>query len=151
MTVTTGNIDGRFPPYVDAVPDWEKVSHTSFSARDKEECARFFERVLGFRRFEVTSGDGWSAVLLLHPRSGTVMEFQQHDANEGEPFDPTRTGIDHLGFQVASRAALDEWQRHFEAEQVDFTPVVEQEYGAVLTFRDPDARQFEMFFRKDHP
>ncbi|MDT5372367.1 MAG: hypothetical protein QOC62_6798 [Mycobacterium sp.] len=27
----------------------------------------------------------------------------------------------------------------------------EREYGAVLTFKDPDGIQFEMFFKADHP
>jgi glyoxylase I family protein len=133
------------------VPTWEKVSHISFSARDKEACAAWFERVLGFRRFDTTDGEGWTAVLLIHPASATVLEFQQHDANDGTEFDPRRTGLDHLGFKVADRADLDEWQRHFADLGVDHTPIVDREYGAVLTFRDPDKRQFEMFYRPDHP
>jgi glyoxylase I family protein len=107
--------------------------------------------MLGFRRFDKTEGPGWSAVLLLHESSGTVVEFQQHDRNDGEPFDPARTGLDHLGLKVGSRADLDDWQRHFAEHEVDFTPVVEREYGAVLTFRDPDGRQLEMFYRDGHP
>ncbi|WP_278184289.1 hypothetical protein [Mycobacterium kubicae] len=30
-------------------------------------------------------------------------------------------------------------------------PIVERDYGAVLTFKDPDGIQFEMFYRADHP
>jgi glyoxylase I family protein len=135
----------------DEVASWAKISHISFSARDKDVCAGWFEKVLDFQRFDATSGDGWSAVLLLHPPSGSVVEFQQHDRNDGEPFDPARTGLDHMGFMVASRAELDEWQAKFAELDVDFTPVVEREYGAVLTFRDPDGRQLEMFYRENHP
>ncbi len=87
----------------------------------------------------------------MHAPSATVIEFQQHDANQGERFDPTRTGLDHIGFKVSTRGELDAWQQHFTRHEVDFTPVAEREYGAVLTFRDPDGRQFEMFYREDHP
>jgi glyoxylase I family protein len=132
-------------------PAWDKVSHISFSARDKAACAAFFGEVLGFTPLEETSGDGWSAIILVHPASGTVIEFQQHEGNDGSLFDPRRTGLDHVGFKVAERDDLDVWQRHFAALGVDFTPVVDREYGSVLTFRDPDGRQFEMFHRPGHP
>jgi glyoxylase I family protein len=133
------------------MPRFDKISHISFSARDADACADWFERVMGFARFDSTSGQGWHAVLLLHPASATIVEFQQHDANGGESFDPRRTGLDHMGFKVDSRAELEEWQRHFDELGVDYTPIVDREYGSVLTFRDPDERQFEMFYRENHP
>jgi glyoxylase I family protein len=34
---------------------------------------------------------------------------------------------------------------------VTYTPTVHREYGAVLTFKDPDGIQFEMFWRHEHP
>ncbi len=34
------------------MPTWDKVSHISFSARDKDVCADWFERVLDFRRLD---------------------------------------------------------------------------------------------------
>jgi glyoxylase I family protein len=133
------------------MPQWRKVSHTSFSVRDAEASAAWCREVLGMTELERVSGDGWRAVLLLHRDSGTVLEYQQHERNEGAPFDPARTGLDHVGFLVADRAALDDWAEHLRAAGVDHTPVVDREYGAVLTFRDPDGIQLEMFWRPDHP
>ncbi len=133
------------------MPTWSKVSHISFSTRDKDVTRAWFERVLDFKAFEDVHGEGWSGVMLIHPPSATVMECQQHDANQGEEFDPRRTGLDHIGFLVPSRADLDQWQSHFEELGVDYTTVADKDYGSVLTFRDPDQRQFEMFYRPDHP
>ena len=133
------------------MPDWDKVSHISFSARDKDQCVARFMRVMGFTPLEEVEGEGWRAVLLIHEPSATVIEFQQHDANQGEPFDPRRTGLDHIGFKVADRDALVRWQEHFASLDVDYTPIADREYGSVLTFRDPDGRQFEMFYRVNHP
>jgi glyoxylase I family protein len=135
----------------DAVPRLAKVSHTSFSVTDAEATARWWNDVLGLVTFDRVSGDGWRGVLLLHEPSGTVVEFQQHDANPGERFDPRRTGLDHVGFKVDSREDLLEWQEHFARHGVDFTPLADREYGAVVTFRDPDGIQLEMFYREDHP
>ncbi len=133
------------------MPTFERVSHVSFSARDADGCADWLIRTLDFRVIDRVQGATWRGVLLLHRPSGTILEFQQHDGNAGEPFDPRRTGLDHVGFKCADRDALIEWQEHFRALGVDHTPVVDREYGSVLSFRDPDGRQFEMFYKVDHP
>ncbi len=133
------------------MPTFSKVSHTSFSARDAAASARWYKSVLDFEDLMEVSGDGWHAVVLLHPPTNTVVEFQQHDANRGEEFDPRRTGFDHLGFQVDARADLDAWQAHFERLGVRHSPIVDRDYGSVLCFRDPDAIQLEMFYDPDPP
>jgi glyoxylase I family protein len=133
------------------MPRFSKVSHISFSVRDAEVTARWWKDVFGFVDLDRVEARGWRAILLLDPPSSTILEFQQHDANQGETFDPVRTGFDHMGILVDSRAALDEWQAHFEQLGVRHTPVVDREYGSVLTFKDPDGIQFEMFYREGHP
>lgn len=132
-------------------PTFTKISHISFSSRDADASAAWWRQVIGMDDLDSTTGDGWRAILLIHPDTATIIEFQQHDANQGETFDPARTGFDHLGLMVAERAQLEEWQRHFEALGVVHTPVVDREYGSVLTFKDPDGIQFEMFYRHGHP
>ena len=133
------------------MPTFSKVSHISFSARDNEASARWWTDVFDLKELDRTKADTWSAILLIHPETATIIEFQQHDGNQGEPFDPARTGFDHMGFKVDSREALDEWQDHFQRLGVVHTPVVDKEYGSVLTFKDPDGIQFEMFYRENHP
>ncbi len=133
------------------MPAWHKISHVSFSVGDIDVTAQWFEQVLGCKAFDEVEGDGWRGVMLIHPPSSTVLECQQHEANQGEAFDPRRTGLDHIGLKVGSRDELAEWQAHFKRLGVDFTPIADREYGSVLTFRDPDERQFEMFYRENHP
>ena len=81
----------------------------------------------------------------LQQNHGNAIEFQQHDANGGETFDPVRTGFDHLGLAVDSRERLVEWQERCEQLGVTHTPIVDREYGSVLTFKDPDRIQLELF------
>ncbi len=133
------------------MPQFADVSHISFSVRDADRTARWWQEVFGLE--PVTTLDeeeGWRAVLLLLTEA-ILIEFQEHEANRGETFDPVRTGFDHLGLRVDSREELDEWQAHFERLGVTHTPVVDREYGSVLTFKDPDRIQYEMFYREDHP
>ncbi|GLE50693.1 VOC family protein [Mycobacterium montefiorense] len=133
------------------MPTFSRVSHISFSARDAEASARWWAALLDLTEIDRVAGDGWRGVLLMHPSTRTIIEFQQHDANQGEGFDPRRTGLDHMAFKVDTRGELDEWLARFEQLGVDHTPIADREYGAVLTFKDPDGIQFEMFFKADHP
>jgi glyoxylase I family protein len=134
-----------------STPSFSKVSHISFSVRDAEASATWWREVFGLVDLDRAHGDGWEGILLLHPATATILEFQQHDANAGEAFDPARTGFDHMGFKVDDPSHLDEWQAHFVRKGVTHTPVVQREYGSVLTFKDPDGIQFEMFYREGHP
>ncbi|HEX2286474.1 MAG TPA: VOC family protein [Mycobacterium sp.] len=133
------------------MPTFSKVSHISFSARDAEKSAEWWARVFDLKELDRAAGEGWRAILLIHPPTATIIEFQQHDDNRGEPFDPRRTGFDHMGFKVDSRAELDDWRKHFERLGVTHSPIADREYGSVLTFKDPDGIQFEMFYRENHP
>jgi catechol 2,3-dioxygenase-like lactoylglutathione lyase family enzyme len=137
---------GGFP-----MPTFSKVSHTSFSVRDAEASAQWWTALLELTEIDRVAGDGWHAILLIHRSTRTIIEFQQHDENRGEQFDPRRTGFDHMGFKVDNRAELDDWLARFEQLGVNHSPINEREYGAVLTFKDPDGIQFEMFFKADHP
>ncbi|QNI06952.1 hypothetical protein GAN17_12115 [Mycobacterium kubicae] len=133
------------------MPTFSKVSHISFSVRDAQVSARWWSKLLSLDEIDRVDGEGWQAILLIHPASRTILEVQQHDDNRGELFDPRRTGFDHMGFKVDDRAELDAWLSRFEQLGVRHSPIIERDYGAVLTFKDPDGIQFEMFYRADHP
>lgn len=133
------------------MPTFSRVSHISFSARDAEASAQWWTAVLDLVEIDRVVGYGWRAILLMHPSTRTIIEFQQHDANQGENFDPRRTGLDHMAFKVDTRGELDEWLARFEELGVRHSEIAEREYGAVLCFKDPDDIQFEMFFKADHP
>jgi glyoxylase I family protein len=127
------------------MPGFSDVSHISLSVRDAEKTATWWKEVFGLRELvRLDHHDGWHAILLELTET-IAIEFQQHDANAGEPFDPVRTGFDHMGLAVDTRDALLEWQAHFESLGVVHTPVADREYGSVLTFKDPDRIQFELF------
>ena len=136
------------------MPDFATISHVSFSVTDADKSARWWQDVFGLEEVATIEEDTWRAVVLeLTP--SIAIEFQEHRANQGEKFDPARTGFDHMGLKVDTREELDRWQAHFEQVGVEHTPVVEKDYGDgpmyVLTFKDPDRIQFEMFHWADHP
>ena len=132
-------------------PKFAGFSHVSLSVRDRDASRAWYEDVLGFRMIEESNEEAYDEWILLHPDTKAIVCLQQHKANRGERFDPSRTGGDHLGFKVDSRADLDEWERWFEKKEIVHTPTVDRDYGSVLCFRDPDGFQLELFYRENHP
>ena len=133
------------------MPEFAGLSHVSLSVRDRDASRAWYEKVLGFRMLEESNEDAYDEWILLHRETGVVLCLQQHKANRGEEFDPSRTGGDHVGFKVPSRAELDQWERWFDKLGVAYTPPVDRAYGSVLCFRDPDRFQLELFYRENHP
>ena len=133
------------------MPDFAGVSHVTLSVRDRDASRTWYEDVLGFQMIEENREEAFVEWILLHPDNRMVLCLQQHMANRGEPFDPTRTGGDHIGLKVESREELDKWAAWFAERDVVCSPVAERPYGAVLCFKDLDGIQLEMFYRPDHP
>ena len=133
------------------MPDFAGLSHLSLSVRDRHASRTWYGDVLGFEMIEESLEDAYEEWILLHPKNRLILCLQQHRSNRGEEFDPTRTGGDHVGLRVESRADLDEWERWFDKNDVVYTPTVNREYGSVLCFKDPDGIQLELFYRENHP
>jgi catechol 2,3-dioxygenase-like lactoylglutathione lyase family enzyme len=130
------------------LPDFRGWGHIELTVRDAEASAAWYQRVLGF----VPRGDhrsGKARTIVLEHRSGVVLGFWQHDEEPTtDVFDEYRTGLDHLSFQVSTRGEIDEWATHFESLGVRHSPPVDVgPHGVVLTFRDPDNIQLEIYWR----
>ena len=127
-------------------------SHVSLSVSDREASARWYGAVFGFEVLEHLQNQqlGFREIVLHHPVTGMVLCLQQHHANPNQPFDPRRTGLDHLAFKVASRAELDAWADRLAALGVAHSPIADMPYGSVLCLRDPDHVQLELFYRAGH-
>ena len=94
---------------------------------------------------KLLADDAWQLVVVLH----------RHDANRGEPFAETRTGLDHIGLMVPTRTDLEAWQARLQEHGVTAasaadrpltqSAIADEPYGSVLVFRDPDNIQLELF------
>ncbi len=133
------------------MPEFAGVSHVALSVRDRDASRAWYGKVLGFQVIDDVHEEAYDEWVLVNPRNGVILCMQQHRANRGEGFDPTRTGGDHVALKVDSRADLDEWTLWFEKLDVVHSPVVDREYGSVLCFKDPDGIQLELFYRENHP
>lgn len=128
--------------------------HIALTVTDLDASVRWYEQVFGVRQQMAGPHEGGFAMLLADEARTLMFALHRHDANDGELFDETRTGLDHVGFAVPGRADLQQWQDHLQRHGVvpaDRTgkpltqsPIADEPYGSVLVFRDPD-NQLELF------
>jgi catechol 2,3-dioxygenase-like lactoylglutathione lyase family enzyme len=126
------------------------IQHVGLTVCDVDSSVEWYVRVLGLeRQFDEPhhhSDRGGYAVVLGTPDMSLNVGLDHHPANRGESFDPTRTGLDHLCFQVSDAAALSAWAEHLDRQGVAHSGVYAMEGTpfSLLTFEDPDGIQLEL-------
>ncbi len=128
------------------------IHHIGLTVSDIEASEAWYTRVLGLTRAFVEphhQGTGY-AVVLHRPGSPLFVGLDKHAASRCERFDECRTGLDHVAFQVADRAALDAWVDHLDRQGVPHSGITERTEPfpyAVLVIRDPDNIQLELIWQ----
>ena len=136
-------------------PPLARLHHIALTVTDLEASVAWYEQVFGVHVLMDAPHPGGTGRILVNDDSGLFFALHRHDANGGELFAETRTGLDHVGLVLPSRDDLLTWQDHLErhgvvrAEAADKpltqSPINDQPYGSVLVFRDPDNTQLELF------
>jgi catechol 2,3-dioxygenase-like lactoylglutathione lyase family enzyme len=123
------------------------------TVRDIELSVSWYQRVFRAQRVPMTfphyeREDTGYGVLLLEPRSGLAIGLHTNTGNDGSQFDEAKTGLDHVGFNVAGRAELDAWTAWLDELGIEHSGIRtgdEPLPHATLVFRDPDNIQLELF------
>jgi len=126
------------------VPAVEGIGHLSLTVTDVDRSVEWYGRVLGLSKMMDESHEGGYAIVMATPDFRLLIGLHHHDANEGESFAETTTGLDHVGFNVPGRTDLEAWVARLDELGVEHGEIEEQPYGALVTFRDPDNIQLEM-------
>lgn len=127
------------------------IHHFSPTVSDVEASATWYEQVFSMVRVPMTfphheREDTGYAVMLLDPVSGLGIGLHHNAANRGEAFDEARTGLDHIGFKVPTREALDGWAAKLDGLGIEHSGVrdlTDPVPFSTLVFRDPDNIQLE--------
>jgi glyoxylase I family protein len=136
-------------------PTRPRLHHIALTVTDLDASIAWYERIFGVAfQMEVPHPGGTGKILADDGRE-LVFALHRHDANEGETFAETRTGLDHVGLGVPSRSDLEAWQTHLDAQGVrralmanhpcTQSPIEDHGFGSILVFRDPDNVQIELF------
>ena len=129
------------------------IHHFSVTVRDIEPSVAWYQRVFRAERVPMTfphyeREDTGYGVLLLEPRSGLAIGLHTNTGNKGAQFDEAQTGLDHVGFNVAGREAMEAWAAWLDELGVEHSGIRtgnEPFPYATLVFRDPDNIQLELF------
>jgi glyoxylase I family protein len=130
------------------------IHHLRLTVTDIERSREFYTGLLGFKvAAEAPASDDpksdptypvlWGGVVMA---KGDYLIGLRPVAAKGDHFDENRVGLDHLSFNVESRAALNEAIRKLDERGVPHGEVRELTgFGiCVLPFRDPDNIQLEL-------
>lgn len=106
---------------------------------------RWYEQVLGLELLFREEGADRRAAVLRFPNCAYAVGLTEHAGNDTS-FDPSRTGLDHLAFAVATRDELEDWATRLGEASVEHSGVVDIPPGAILNFKDPDGIALALFW-----
>jgi len=97
------------------------IAHVELSVSDLDASVAWYCRVLGAK-------DVWRG---------------RND--QGGPFTPLRTGLDHLSFAVADEAALRAWSQYLDDLGIERDPIDDRGSVVSMTLKDPDGIALEFY------
>jgi glyoxylase I family protein len=136
------------------------LHHLALTVIDLDASVRWYGAVFDVHPILDVPHPGGVGRILADADRRLMIALHRHDTNDEGVFTEATTGLDHAGFLVPSRADLEAWQRHLEANGVvrgdtadkplTQSPIADEPYASVLVFRDPDNIQLELFAPVSH-
>ena len=126
------------------MPEFPSFHHVALTVSDLSVSEPWYTALIGAEP-AMTHSDGPFNRRVFALPGGQLFGLTQHDAVHGVPFDPTRVGLDHVGFTCTDRADVAAWQTHLDQIGVSHSGLVEADYGWALSFKDPDGNALEFF------
>jgi glyoxylase I family protein len=120
--------------------------HVAVTVSDVDASADWYATVLGFEELFREADDDRRACVMRFPGGTNGVGLVQHGANDGTAFDPTRLGLDHLAFTVATREDLEQWAQRLTAAGIAHSGAIDIPPGAILNFKDPDGIALALFW-----
>ncbi|MCB1258456.1 MAG: VOC family protein [Microthrixaceae bacterium] len=128
--------------------DFSGISHLDLSVSDVDASTQWYVDVLGLKVLKRIEAPDRTMVVMIHPATSLIIGLNQHSFVPVETFDERNVGLDHVGFNVDERSALDELAEHLTGLNVEHSPVEDTPVGTALVFRDPDNIQLEFWWTK---
>jgi glyoxylase I family protein len=120
------------------MPTFSRALHMALTVRDMRVSADWDERVLGFdfvKEFEADPGDAGSPGSCCSSVQRLPARPVQPAGRTGDAFDPLRTGLGHVAYEVAGRAELDSWIARLDHLAVSHSPVRELGHSSLCLCR----------------
>lgn len=120
------------------------IHHITLTVTDSEASALWYRDVLGFEITKHVDQNELHKVMLSRPGLFMVLVSHGEHAEPG-PFSERRNGLDHLGFALPDRTALDKWIAVLDAAGVEHSAITQGSTGSLVAFRDPDNVALEFY------
>lgn len=124
--------------------DFSPPAHIALTVGDISVSREWYKRLLGLDPIIDHHAGLYEEVVFLFP-NGFVMALHSFPDGRKDAFDERRTGLDHLAFNVSSRADLDTWEKRLDEMGIEHGKIVDTPDGSALAFRDPDNIQLEFW------
>ena len=120
------------------------IAHVAVTVSDLGRSVPWYERLFDAKPvLDEDTGPFHHVVWMV---GSTLFGIHQHSAPEsGHSFSELRPGLDHVGFGVANRSELKDWEKRFDQMGISHGGIVDAPYGSGLSFRDPDNIALELF------
>jgi catechol 2,3-dioxygenase-like lactoylglutathione lyase family enzyme len=127
------------------VPEFPTITHVAITISDLAVSVPWYERLIGAK--PVLDEDTGTFHHTVFAIGGTLLGLHTFPGGvpAGDQFDEHRLGLDHVSFQCADRAELEQWQKHLDEIGVKHGGILDASYGSGLSFRDPDNIALEFF------
>ncbi|MFA5773961.1 MAG: VOC family protein [Ilumatobacteraceae bacterium] len=121
------------------------IAHVAVTVSDLDRSREFYGRLFGSSPvLDEDAGNFYHVVYLLD--GGTLFGLHTHPTKNDQPkFSEYRSGLDHVGFGVASRRELENWITKLDGLGIKHGGIVDAHYGSGISFRDPDNIALELF------
>ena len=125
-------------------PRIEGFGHIDLTVSDGERSVRWWTETLGFRFAISSEKPGFKVWNLYHP-SDVHLALLVHNSPASSRFDERAVGLDHFALRVLDRPTLEEWAEHLDRIGVPHSGIKEEIGGPLITLRDPDNVQVELW------
>lgn len=125
--------------------DFPSIGHVAVTVTDLAVSRPWYARLIGADPVldESTDGGFHHAVFAI---GDTLIGLHEHPGTDADAaFTELRSGLDHIGFGCADRAALAVWRSRLDELGIAHGGIVDAHYGSGLSFRDPDGIALEFF------
>lgn len=122
------------------------IGHLAITVSDLKRSVPWYAALFGSEPVldeNVVPGDFHHAVFAFE--TGQLLGLHQHAVGIAGAFDEHRAGLDHVGFGLARRADLEDWERRLDELGIKHSGILDAHYGSGLSFRDPDNVALEFF------